>query len=77
MVLLSISVAGPVVSRVTPVADFDFLFDFFFEVSGARRPDGAGTYRSGQTMGATWGYSHPIVSLGLTDYWSQAGTEAK
>ncbi len=77
MVLLSISVAGPVVSLVTLVANIEFLFAFFFEVSGARRPDGAGTYRSGQTMGATWGYSHPIVSLGLTDYWSQAGTKAK
>jgi hypothetical protein len=58
VVLLSISVAGPVVSLVTLVADFKFLFAFFFEVSGARRPDGAGTYRSGQNLNDTCGATH-------------------
>ena len=58
MVLLPIPVAVPAVSLVTLVTDFEFPFALFFEVSGARRPDGAGMCPSGQTMGDTCRATH-------------------
>ncbi len=50
--------AVPAVSLVTLVTDFEFPFALFFEVSGARRPDGAGVCPSGQTMGGTYRATH-------------------
>jgi hypothetical protein len=58
VVLLPIPVAVPAVSLVTLVTDFEFPFALFFEVSGARRPDGAGVCPSGQTMGDTYRATH-------------------
>jgi hypothetical protein len=58
VVLLPKPVAVPAVSLVTLVTDFEFPFALFFEVSGARRPDGAGVCPSGQTMGGTYRATH-------------------
>ncbi len=60
--LLPIPVAGAAISLVTLVTDFEFPFALFFEVSGARRPDGEGMCPLGQTMGNICGATHVLQS---------------